>query len=187
MTAPPGSAAAPARRSWDDLARSAADRFLGSQEEGSAEGDVRELLVLWLAGDAYALPVERVREIVRMRPITPVPHVPKAVRGVLSLRGEIVQIIDLRRRLALPDATPEERLQRQRIVVLHGDDGQMAGLLVDRVTEVMRVPADAVRPPSGRDADTVAGLIPQGERFVSLFDVDRLLELGRRVERGPAT
>lgn len=136
----------------------------------------RELLVLWLGDDPYALPVERVREIVRLRPITPVPRVPAAVRGVLSLRGEIVQVIDLRLRLGLAPAPVEG--QRRRIVVLHGDDGQMTGLLVDRVSEVLRLRDDELRVPTGRDAGTVVALAPQGDRFVSVFDVDRVLDLG---------
>jgi len=141
--------------------------------DGSTE---RELLVLWLDDDPYALPVERVREIVRLRPITPVPRVPAAVRGVLSLRGEIVQVIDLRQRLGLPGSGDQS--PRRRIVVLHGEDGQMTGLLVDRVSEVLRLREEDLRPPTGRDAGTIAALAPQGDRFVSVFDVDRVLDLG---------
>ncbi len=101
---------------------------------------------------------------------------PAAVRGVLSLRGEIVQVIDLRLRLGLAPSLAEGR--RRRIVVLHGDDGQMTGLLVDRVSEVLRLRDEELRAPTGRDAGTVVALAPQGDRFVSVFDVDRVLDLG---------
>jgi len=157
---------------FEQLARSAAQRG----EVAAESATERELLVLWLDDAPYALPVERVREIVRLRPITPVPRMPAAVCGVLSLRGEIVQVVDLRLRLVLPpssDASP-----RSRIVVLHGEDGQLTGLLVDRVSEVMRLRDEALRPPTGRDAGTVVALAPQGDRFVSVFDVERLLDLG---------
>ena len=157
---------------FEELARRAA-LHADAAPEGNTE---RELLVLWLDDDPYALPVERVREIVRLRPITPVPRVPAAVRGVLSLRGEIVQVIDLRQRLGLPTSGDEN--PRRRIVVLHGEDGQMTGLLVDRVSEVLRLRDEDLRPPTGRDAGTVAALAPQGDRFVSVFDVDRVLDLG---------
>lgn len=169
MSAP---ASIPARSGFDRIARAAAARG-ASAEETVAE---RELLVLWLGEDPYALPVERVREIVRLRPITPVPRVPACVTGVLSLRGEIVQVIDLRQRLRLPPATGDAT--RRRIVVLNGEDGQMAGVLVDRVSEVLRLPEDALRPPTARDAVTVAALAPHGAAFVSVFDVDRLLDVG---------
>ena len=76
-----------ANEGWEGLARSAAGRVAG--RDAAAPVELRELLVIWLDGDPYALPIERVREIVRLRPITPVPRVPDAVRGVISLRGEI--------------------------------------------------------------------------------------------------
>ena len=159
---------------WEELARGAARR-----EAEAADAELRrELLVLWLDGDPYALPVERVREIVRMRAITPVPRVPEAVRGVISLRGEIVQVIDLRRRLHLPPADDGAGSRRARIIVLDSDDGQLTGLLVDRVSEVLRIAEEGLRPPAARESDAVAALAAYGERFVSLFDVERLLDLG---------
>ncbi len=162
--------------SWDDLGRAAARR----EDAAAAAGALRrELLLLSLDGAPYALPVERVREIVRLRPITPMPRVPEAIRGVISLRGEIVQVIDLRRRLGLArdDGDAAERARRARIVVLHGEGGHLTGLLVDRVTEVLRVPEEALRPARG-DSDTVESLCPRGDEFVSLFDVDRVLAVG---------
>ena len=77
---------------WEQLARAAAS---GPQAREDATL-LREFLTFQLAGDPYAGPVERVREIVRMRPVTPVPRVPAALRGVISLRGEIVEVVDLR-------------------------------------------------------------------------------------------
>jgi chemotaxis signal transduction protein len=109
------------------------------------------------------------------------------VRGVISLRGEIVQVLDLRIGWACRRRAGRGGRRRHRIVVLHGDDGQLAGVLVDRVSEVLRARADALRAPAGRDVDAVVALVPHGDRFVSLFDVDRLLELARRGgERSPA-
>jgi len=160
------------RERFEHLARAAAVRGEGS-DEAAAE---RELLVLWLGDDPYAVPVERVREIVRLRAITPMPRVPHAVRGVLSLRGEIVQVIDLRRRLGL--AEPEAASPRRRIVVIGSEDGQLTGLLVDRVSEVLRLRDDALRAPTSRDTRTIAALAPHGDRYVSVFDVDRVLDLG---------
>lgn len=169
---PGGSRTQAARARFESLAR-AAGASGAAAEESAPE---RELLVLWLGDDPYALPVERVREIVRLRPITPMPRVHPAVRGVLSLRGDIVQVIDLRRRLGLAEDAGESA--RRRIVVLGGEDGQMTGLLVDRVSEVLRLREDAFRPPTGRESSTVSALAPHGERFVSVFDVDRVLDLG---------
>ncbi len=66
---------------WETLARAAA-----AGDTGEEQKILRELLVLMIGGTAYAIPVERVREIVRMRELTPVPRVPAPIRGVLALR-----------------------------------------------------------------------------------------------------
>jgi purine-binding chemotaxis protein CheW len=112
-----------------------------------------------------------VREIVRIRPITPVPRVPEDVRGVISLRGEIVQVVDLRRRLGLEAVEPG---RRSRVIVVRGGDTRVAGLLVDAVTEVLSIADDALRPASG-EASYVEALCVRNEGFVSLVDLDRVL------------
>lgn len=154
---------------WDALARAA---LRGEAQEDTALR--REFVTFHLDGDPYALPIERVREIVRLRPITPVPRVPEAVRGVISLRGEVVEVLDLGLRLGLPR---REAGRASRIVVLHGDDGSMTGLLVDSVRDVLRIPEDRIRPSAGGDHDAVAALLVRGDEFVSLLDLDRVLDL----------
>lgn len=150
---------------WEALAREAAVREAASTEY------LQQLLTFELAGAGYGLSVERVREIVRIRPITPVPRVPEHVRGVISLRGEIVQVVDLRRRLGLE---PVEATRATRIVVVHGGDGRVAGLLVDAVREVISVSDESLRQASG-EVDVVKALCVRGEQFVSLVDLDRVL------------
>lgn len=154
---------------WESLARAAA-------EPSGAEEAVlqRELLCLALDGSPYAIPVERVREIVRMRAITPMPRVPAAVLGVIALRGEVIQVLDLRRRLGLP---PVEAGRRTRIVVLHGEDGRVTGLLVDAVNEVLRLPEDAIRPAAPGESEAVAALCERDGQFVSLLDLERVMDL----------
>ena len=116
-----------------------------------------------------------VREIVRLRPITPVPRVPAAIPGVISLRGEVVEVLDLRMRLGLPSQAPS---RASRIVVLHGDDGAVTGLLVDAVRDVLRIPEDQLRSSAGGDNEAVSALLVRGDEFVSLLDLDRVLDLG---------
>jgi purine-binding chemotaxis protein CheW len=154
---------------WQELARRAAERR--HADEGNAA--VRQLLCFVLDGSPYAVPVERVREILRVRPIIPVPRLPREVPGVISLRGEILEVVDLRLRLNLPAA----ELQRSsRIVVAQAADGGFAGLLVDGVTEVTAVLEDALRPAAASEAGHVETLCVRDGRFVSLIDVDRVLE-----------
>ena len=107
--------------------------------------------------------------------MTTVPRVPAAVRGVISLRGEIVQVIDLRRCLGLP---PAEATRASRIVVLQDEDCGVCGLIVDAVRGVLRLAEDTTLPPPAGEGDFVVALCPRGEEFVSLLDLDRVLETG---------
>lgn len=152
--------------SWDELARSA-----GRGVDAEASEVIRQLLCFQLASTPYAVPIESVREIVRIGPITPIPRVASHVRGVISLRGEMLEVIDLRSKLGL-EAT--EITKATRIVVVSDDDGHVAGLLVDEVREVLRVAEDAIGPAAAGDAQSlVGGLCVRGETFVSLLDLDR--------------
>jgi len=163
-----------AGHSWEDLARSAAE---GRSEETGEAQELRQLLVFLVDGTPYALPVESVREIVRIRPITPIPRVTRTVRGVISLRGEIIQVLDLRLRLGLP---PTEATKTTRIVVVHGDEDRVAGVLVDAVREVMRISEDEIGSAGGGDAaGFVEALCARGEEFISLVDLDRVLDVQR--------
>ena len=152
---------------WETLAREAAR---GSESAGDL-ADLRQFLTFSLEGASYAIPVERVREIVRIRPITPVPRLSVEVLGVISLRGEIVEVVDLRRRLGIEPAAPA---RRSRIIVVYGTDGSIAGLLVDGVNAVLSVEESDLQAASG---DAVESLCVRGDEFVSLLDLDRVLEI----------
>jgi purine-binding chemotaxis protein CheW len=156
-------------RAWDVLARAAAARDAGVEPRAQ-----RELLVFLLAGSAYALPIERVREIVRLRALTPMPHVPGDVLGVLSLRGEIVQVIDARRRLGL---APAEPARGARVIVMSGEDGGVTGLLVDAVLEVLRVDERELRPPTSGDGGPIMSLAQRGASFVSVVSPEQMVAL----------
>ena len=84
-----------------------------------------------------------------------------------------MQVIDLRGRLGIATAGPE---RAARMVVVYAGDSGIAALLVDAVSEVMRVPEESIRPASG-EAHVVEALCVRGESFVSLLDLDRVLDL----------
>lgn len=154
---------------WEDVARAASARSDSSPEPA----ELLQLLCFTLAGDPYAIPVQSVREIVRMRPVTPIPRMPDAVRGVISLRGEILQVVDLRRRLRLVAAEPSKS---SRIIVVELAGGRSAGVMVDAVTEVLRVSEPDLRSAGTSEMSTVESLCVRDGRFVSLMNLDRVLE-----------
>jgi len=166
-------AVVPLRRGFatQRIARAAVEHQV--EEESSLR---RELLSFTLDGDPYAIPVERAREIVRFRAITPMPRVPPEIRGVISLRGEIVQVMDLCLRLGVQAREPT---RSSRIIVLHGDQGSVTGLLVDSVREVVRVAEEAIQPPPTRESKSVESLCRQDGEFISLLNMDRVLDLDR--------
>ena len=155
---------------WESLARAAVDRPV--DEDASP---LRELLTFTLDGDPYAIPVEWAREIVRLRVITPMPRVPAEIRGVISLRGEIVQVLDLCLRLGVQVREPT---RSSRVIVLHGDHGSVTGLLVDSVREVARVAEEAIQTPPSGESDSVEALCRQNGEFISLLNMERVLDLG---------
>jgi chemotaxis signal transduction protein len=155
---------------WLELARRAARDGLSREQAPNAQ----RLLVFTLDGAPYALAVERVREIVRRRPITPVPRLPAEVLGVISLRGRILQVIDPRARLAL---APGEPGARSRIVVAHDGEGRVAGILVDSVEEVVTVAEEGMCEPRVGQGSAVEGIYRHRGRFVSIVDLDRVMDV----------
>ncbi len=133
-----------------------------------------QLVVFSLGTQVLALPVGQVREVLRFSPITPLPKAPAFVEGVLHLRGRVLPVADLRRRLDLP-AT--ERNDHTRIVVLR--KRIPLGLIVDAVQEVLTVPAEAIQqlPAQGGGVlrnEYVAGVARTGERLIVLLNVAAL-------------
>jgi purine-binding chemotaxis protein CheW len=112
--------------------------------ETSSRDEVVQLAAFRVGGEEYVVDIRRVREIIRVVPITPVRKGPQFVEGVINLRGSVIPIIDLRRRFELPQ---EESPQRK--IIIMSIDGRVLGLMVDAVTEVVRVPRGSIRPAPG--------------------------------------
>lgn len=144
--------------------------------EVSAHATTEEHVVVFrLSEEYYALDIQAVQEIVRMQTITTIPGADAWVEGITNLRGRVVPVIDLRRRcnVVASDYTPETR-----IVVVSSRNG-MVGLIVDAVSEVMRIPSDQIEPPSGivsvPENSYLRGVAKLEERLVSLMDLEGVL------------
>lgn len=156
---------------WLGMARSASTALDLSGTD--ADFDLmRELLVIGVNGHAYAIAVERVREIVRTRVLTRIPRAPEWLLGVLALRGEVVEVVDLRRRLGIDPIEPD---RSSRIIVLHGDGDRVTGVLVDSVSDVLRVGEEQVVSAEGLELSAVVEMCQRGTDFISILDIDRVL------------
>jgi len=160
------------------------ERAAGStQTQTNAASDEEEQLVVFRLGkEEFGVPIESVQEIVRLpEQMTKVPKAAAAVEGVINLRGAVLPVIDLRRRLGLP---PVERSDRQRIVVLLIDSVR-TGFIVDSVAEVLKVPKSAIEPApdfSGESHQVLARManLEKQKRMVQLIDPQHLLEKQHR-------
>jgi purine-binding chemotaxis protein CheW len=117
-----------------------------------------EYLAFGLAGETYAVRIAQLAEILRPPPITEVPRAPSTVLGVISVRGKLVTVLDLRRRLRLVEA-PIDR--RSRILLVDTSAGEQLGLLVDEVQQVWRLALDEIEQATvlgGDQAVHIAGI-----------------------------
>ena len=140
----------------------------------SGEGGKRiEHLAFRLAGETYAVQIAHVAEILRLPPITDVPRAPRNVLGVISVRGKLVTVIDLRRRFRLRES-PFDR--RTRILLADVGTGEQIGLLVDDVQQVWRLAAEEIEPASvlgGEQPAHIAGIgRPVGSDGLTLILLD---------------
>lgn len=134
-----------------------------------------EMLSFLLGSEEYAVPVEQVREVLTPKEITPVPHTADYFLGVCSLRGAVMPVIDLNRRLGLAASARDEKSRI--IVVSLGRDDQV-GLFVDRVRGVARFLQSAVRPApetvaQGSGAEFLKGIARTEDRLYILLDVEK--------------
>ncbi len=134
-----------------------------------------QLVVFQLANEYYGVDIGAVNTIIRMQEVTEVPRTPDFVEGVINLRGSIIPVIDLRKRFGLPVG---ETTKATRIVVVEANSA-MIGMIVDAVAETLRLPSDAIEPPSSVvasvDSDYLRGIGKLQDRLVILLDLDKIL------------
>ena len=152
-------------------------------EPGSEPGSVPapeqdlEMLSFLLGSEEYVVAVDRVREVLTPREITPVPHAANYLLGVCSLRGIVMPIIDLNLRLGLSASVRDEKSRI--IVVSLGHDDQV-GLFVDRVRGVVRFAPSAIQPApetveQGAGAEFLKGIARKNDRLYILLDVEKAI------------
>jgi purine-binding chemotaxis protein CheW len=132
-------------------------------EPGVEEAGMREFLAFVVGTETFALPLSCVREIMRVPSVTPVPRAPREVLGIVSVRGQVTTLIDLRQRLNVEVAPVNSRTR----VLLVDQGDEILGLLCDRVLQVFRLNETEVEMASvlGSDASSyVMGIGRPGQR-----------------------
>lgn len=146
-----------------------------SKSEHQTGGKEDQMVVFQLAEQTYGIDIAAVFEIIRMEAITRVPRTPHFVEGVINLRGKIIPVIDLCKRFNLPLT---ERTGSSRIIIVDVG-GNTIGMIVDGVSEVLRVPLDSIEPPPpmihGVDAAYLRGIAILDGRLIILLDLKKIL------------
>jgi purine-binding chemotaxis protein CheW len=146
-----------------------------AREEKKAAEAQEHLVTFFLANEEYGVDVRVVQEIIRVTEVTPVPRAPEAIKGVINLRGRIIPVVDLKRRLGLGEVQ-EARLAR--IVVVKLRD-RLIGLLVDGASQVLKVPVSVIEAAPEEvveiDANYIRGVAKLDKRLIILVDLPKIL------------
>lgn len=147
----------------------------------------RQLVVFELANEYYGVDIAAVESIIKMQPITAVPQAPAFVEGVTNLRGSVLPVMDLRMRFGLSGREQKaETIQDDKRIVVVSMDGMKIGMIVDAVSEVLRVQEEAVEPPPPMvttiNSAFITGIAKVGERLIILLDLARVLTLSEKAE-----
>lgn len=139
-----------------------------------ADNKIIQLVTFRLGAEEYGVDILKVHEINRMMDITAVPNAPDCIEGVINLRGKVIPVVNLRKKFGLP---ARETDGSTKIVIV--DIGTSAGMIVDSVSEVLRIPSDIVEPPprmtTGIDSECIRGVGKLKDRLLILLDIEKLL------------
>ena len=142
----------------------------------------RQLITFQLGDQVLGVDIMAIREIRAWSPATPLPNVPRHMRGVVNLRGVVLPVVDLRCRLGWGTTDPTTR---HVIVVVHIGD-QLQGVMVDAVNDIVTIGTDDLQPlPDTGDAESARfldGLATIDQRLVLVLALDRLIELPNLAE-----
>ena len=144
----------------------------------ATNSEILQIVTFKLGNEEYAVDILEVQEINRMVEITSIPNAPSYVEGVINLRGKVIPVINLRKKFGLDS---KEMDSQSRIMVV--DIGSTVGLIVDSVSEVLRLSSDTIEPPPPMTAgngssEYIKGVGKLADRLLILLDIEKLLKNG---------
>lgn len=136
-----------------------------------------QLVVFSIGKELYGVGIDAIQEIVRVPDVTEVPDAPIYLEGVINLRGKVIPVIDLRKRLRLNSA---QRTKTTRVLVTENGKSTV-GLLVDSVSEVRKIQPDDIEDPpemiSAIGVEYITGVAKVDERLIILLDLKKILSI----------
>jgi purine-binding chemotaxis protein CheW len=154
------------------------------REERKAMEATEHLATFFLGREEYGVDVRLVQEIIRVSEVTQVPRAPDFVKGVINLRGRIIPVVDLKRKLGLGEV---EIVRQSRIVVVKVKE-RLIGLLVDAASQVLKVPVSTIEGAPEEvmeiDAAAIRGVAKLPGRLIILMDLMKTLSLELKEDAG---
>ncbi len=155
-------------------------KWMESQEASKAANDrAGKYLTFSLADEEYGIGILKVKEIIGMMPITPVPQTPSFVKGVLNLRGKVIPVVDLRLKFGMASIDYTERTCIIVVEIEASAGSILMGIVVDSVSEVMQIKSDDIEdtPRFGAklNTDYILGLAKMEGKVKILLDIDSVL------------
>ena len=143
----------------------------------------KQMVLFELGNETYGLDIATVHEIIRMQPITKVPKAPVFVEGVINLRGKVIPVIDIGKKFGFEKI---EKARNNRIVVVYLQDTTL-GIIVDAVTEVVRIPHESIEPVSDivttGNSDYLQGIAKLQNKMVILLALEKLLSADKALAK----
>jgi purine-binding chemotaxis protein CheW len=145
-----------------------------------SDGKILQLVTFKLGSEEFAVDILKVQEINKMMNITKIPNAPAFIEGVINLRGKIIPIVDLRKRLGFKD---QDYDKSTRIIVVELD-GLVLGFIVDSVSEVLRIPENTIEPPptmiAGIESEYIEGVGKVDDRLLILLELKKIFSSPER-------
>jgi purine-binding chemotaxis protein CheW len=142
----------------------------------------QQLVVFELANEHYGVEISTVESIIKMQEITRIPHSLSFVEGITNLRGLVLPVIDLRKRFGLES----QEVSRESRIMVVGLGSMKVGMIVDAVSEVLRVSSEAIEPPptmtTSNRANFITGIAKLNDLLVILLDLSKVLSTDEQVE-----
>jgi len=168
-----------------DIKLASEETFLASYHgrRAKAKHHDREILTFRLGDELYGIDISCMREICKLRVVTEVPRSPAFLRGIITLRGTVVPIIDLRQRMDIPQVEPT---RASRILIVDHQD-EPFGLIVDAVIRVVRMVNDQIEAspiPGGIDSEYLTGLARDDGDLIVLLNLATVVTFPLEAARG---
>lgn len=158
-----------------------------TEQAASATGEEMSQIVSFrLADEEYGVDIMRAQEIIMIPQVTRMPEVPDFICGLINLRGHVIPVVDLRKRFGLPVT---EKTEHTRIIVANVGM-KTIGIVVDAVTEVLRITDDQIEPPpsgsAGVDHEYIRGIFKRGDKLIILLRIEEILSASTIAALTPA-